>query len=272
MIFRKTTFRKKSSLSIMFSGLLLTSTLLVAANNDILATVNGQTISTEQLNLAASQSKIKPADLTPEQKKMLVDALINRQLVMQEAAKEGYAKKPEVVLRVNALTESYIAASYLAEKAKEIKIDDKELQDYYDKNVLKNTPKEYQARHILVKTEAEAQSLIKEIEAGADFSKLAKEKSIDAGSGAKGGELGWFTAQNMVAPFSQAVSGLKKGELSKTPIQSDFGWHVIILDDERSLKPAEYEKVKIEIEKIILKQRLNEYILGLNARADIKRN
>lgn len=264
--------RKKLSLPIILSGLLLASPLLVAADNDVLATVNGQSITTEQLNLAATQSKIKPEDLTAEQKKLLLDALINRQLVMQEATKAGYDKKADVTLRINALTESYIAASYLAEKAKDVKIDDQELKDFYEKNVVNNAPKEYKARHILVKNEAEAQALIKEIQAGADFSKLAKEKSTDSGSGAKGGDLGWFNTSDMVAPFSEAVAGLKKGELAKTPVQSQFGWHVIILDDERTAKPADFEQVKGEIEKLMLKEKLNEYILSLNAKADIKRN
>ena len=265
-------FIKKVSLSVMFSGLLLASSSIVADDNKVLATVNGQAITTEQLDLAATQSKIKPADLTPEQKTLLTDALINRQLILQQAEKAGYDKKPDIVLRVNALTESYIAASYLAEKAKDIKVDEQELRDYYEKNVVSKAPKEYKARHILVKTQEEAQALIKELDAGADFSKLAKEKSTDTGSGAKGGDLGWFTTKDMVGPFSEAVAKLKKGELSKTPVQSQFGWHVIILDDERTAKPAEFEQVKDSIEKVVLKEKLNVYINELNAKADIKRN
>ncbi len=265
-------FRKKISLSVVFSGLLLSSPILLALDKNVIATVNGQTITTEQLNLAASQSKINPEALTPEQNKLLLDALINRQLVMQQAVKDGFDKKPETVSRVSALTESYIAASYLAEKAKEIKFDEKELQDYYEKNVVSNAPKEYKARHILVNNEAEAQALIKEIEGGADFSTLAKEKSIDTASGAKGGDLGWFSSNDMVAVFSEAVAGLKKGELSKSPVKSQFGWHVIILDDERTAKPADYAQVKDSIEKVILKEKLNAYIIDLNSKADIKRN
>ena len=133
-----------------------------------------------------------------------------------------------------------------------------------------NIGKEYKARHILVKTEAEAKALIAKIDSGADFSKLAKEKSTDTGSGANGGDLGWFSKQDMVASFSQAVANMKKGELNKTPIKSQFGWHVIILDDERDVTPPELSKLKSEIDKIIIKEKLNSYLTDLNAQATIQ--
>ncbi len=249
------------------TSLLLSTPLM--AEDTVLATVNGIDVTQSQLEIAAAQSKVDLTKITAEQKKLLTEALINRQLVLDEALKAGFDKKPDIASRVKALTESYIAANYLATIAKEFKIDNKTMRDYYDKYVVANTPKEYKARHILVKLEDEAKAIIKDIEGGADFSKLAKEKSTDAGSSVRGGDLGWFTEQDMVAPFSKMVAGLKKGQLGKTPVKSQFGWHVIILDDIRTTTPPTFDAVKANIEKVLIKQKLNKYLDELNAKAKV---
>ncbi len=251
---------KKTALGLALSALLISSSALLAEDK-VIANVNGEDISENQLEIAATQSKVDYKNITPEQRKLLTEALVNRQLVLQEAIKAGFDKKPEVVI--------YIAANYLATIAESFKVSDTEIKTFYDKNVLQNTTKEYKARHILVKTEAEAVVLISQIENGADFSKLAKEKSTDTGSGSKGGDLGWFSEKDMVQPFAKAVADLKKGELSKKPVQSQFGWHVIILDDERKTTPPPLESVKAEIEKILIKEKLNQYLNDLNAKAKI---
>ncbi|MCW8929415.1 MAG: peptidylprolyl isomerase [Gammaproteobacteria bacterium] len=254
----------------VFSGLLLTNTALMAEEDKVIATVNADAITESQLEIAATQSKVNYKEITPDQKKLLTEALINRQLVLSEAIKAQFDKTPDIAARVKALTDSYVAANYLATIAKEFKIDEAAMKAYYDKNVVGNTPNEFKARHILVKTEDEAKALIKEIEGGADFSALAKEKSTDTGSGSRGGDLGWFTEQDMVAPFSKKVASLKKGELSKTPVNSQFGWHVIILDDTRKTTPPEFNAVKQNIEKVLIKEQLNQYLDDLNTKATIK--
>ncbi len=259
---------KKTALGLALSALLISSSALLAEDK-VIANVNGEDISESQLEIAATQSKVDYKNITPEQRKLLTEALVNRQLVLQEAIKAGFDKKPEVAARVKALIDSYIAANYLATVAESFKVSDAEIKAFYDKNVLQNTSKEYRARHILVKTEAEAVALISQIENGADFSKLAKEKSTDTGSGSKGGDLGWFGEKDMVQPFAKAIAGLKKGELSRKPVQSQFGWHVIILDDERKTTPPPLERVKAEIEKILIKEKLNQYLDDLNAKAKI---
>lgn len=263
------TSRKKLIFAASFSALLLTTITPLMAEDKVLATVNGQSVTESQLEIAAAQSKVNYKEITPAQKKLLTEALINRQLVLDAAVKAKYDKTPDITARVKALTESYIAANYLATIAKEFKIDEQSMKAYYDKNVVGNTPKEYKARHILVKTEDEAKALIKDLEGGADFAKLAKEKSTDTGSASRGGDLGWFTEQDMVAPFSKAAAGLKKGELGKTPVSSQFGWHVIILDDVRIMPAPEYTAVKENIKKVLLKEKLNQYLDGLNSKATI---
>lgn len=263
-----TSLNKKRILTFAFASLMFSATQ-VLAEDKVLATVNGQDITESQLEIAATQSKVDYQTLTPEQKKLLTEALINRQLVLQEAIKANYDKEKDIAARVKALTESYIAANYLAKLAGEYSIPEKDLKDYYDTQVVGNTPKEYKARHILVKTEDEAKALIKEIQGGADFSKLAKEKSTDAGSASRGGDLGWFTEQDMVPAFSKAIAQLKKGQLGKTPVNSQFGWHVIILDDERTTPPPEFNAVKDNIEKLLVKEKLNEYLSDLNKNAKV---
>ena len=260
---------KNLVLALACSGLFLASSPL-AAEDKILATVNGQNVTESQLEIAAAQSKIDFKAITPEQKKLLTEALINRQLVLGEAIKANYNNDPDIKARVKALTDSYIAANYLATIAEKMNSSEDEMKAYYNKNVVPNVPKEYKARHILVKTEDEAKTLIKEIDSGADFSKLAKEKSTDSGSASKGGDLGWFTEQDMVASFSKAVAGLKKGELAKSPVKSQFGWHVIILDDERSAAAPEFSAVKDEINRVLIKIKLNQYLNDLNAKAKIQ--
>ena len=262
------TTSSKLVFAVTFSSLLITSSPLMAEDK-VLATVNGQDVTESQLEIAATQSKVNFKEITPVQKKLLTEALINRQLVLDEAIKANFDKTPDIVARVKALTESYVAANYLATIAREFKIDEASMKAYYEKNVVNKTPKEFKARHILVKTEDEAKTLIIDIEGGADFSKLAKEKSTDTGSASRGGDLGWFTEQDMVAPFSKMAASLKKGELGKVPVNSQFGWHVIILDDIRSIKPPEFNAVKLDIEKILIKEKLNQYLDDLNAKATI---
>ncbi|MCP3849018.1 MAG: peptidylprolyl isomerase [Gammaproteobacteria bacterium] len=266
-----TTLIKKSltTLSTIALSTLVLGSSVSMAEDTVLATVNGDNITESQLEIAAIQSKINYKEITAVQKKLLTEALINRQLVLGEAVKAKFDKTPGIATRVKALTESYIAANYLASVAKEFNIDEAAIKAYYDKNVVANATSEYKARHILVKTEDEAKALIKELEAGAEFSKLAKEKSTDTGSGSRGGDLGWFAEQDMVAPFAQKVASLKKGELSKTAVNSQFGWHVIILDDTRKTTPPEFSAVKEEIEKVLIKEQLNKYLDDLNASAKI---
>lgn len=259
---------KKLTLALAFAGLCGLATPLIASDA-VIAVVNGDKITESQLKLAATQSQIDYAAITPEQKKAFTDALVNRQLVLQEAIKAKYDKDADIIAQVKALTDSYIAANYLTTIAKAFKVDEKEVKAYYDEKVIPNMPKEYKARHILVKEESEAKTLIIEIEGGADFSTLAKEKSIDTGSGANGGDLGWFTGQNMVPSFIEAVSVMKKGEVSKTAVKSQFGWHIIILDDERAATPPKFDEVKQDIEKVIIKEKLNQYLNDLNSSAKI---
>ncbi len=253
----------------MLSSLILSSSPLFAEDKT-LATVNGHDIPESQLKIVAIQNKIDYEQITPNQKKHLTQALISRQLLLEEAAKKKFDQTPEITATLKALTESYIASTYLITIAQGIKIDEAKIKTYYEKNIVAKAQKEYKARHILVKSEDEAKALIKELEDGADFATLAKEKSTDVGSGSRGGDLGWFSAQDMVAPLYQMVATLKKGELGKTAVKSQFGWHVIIMDGTRSIKPPEFKAIKEDIKKVLIKEELNQYIEVLKTSANVE--
>jgi len=130
--------------------------------------------------------------------------------------------------------------------------------------------KEYNARHILVKTEAEAKDIIAQLGKGGDFAKIAKEKSLDPGSKDKGGDLGWFSPAGMVKPFSDAVVGLKKNAVTDTPVQTQFGWHVIKLIDSRAAQVPSYDKVKDGLERNLQQRKLEKMMLGLKDKAKIE--
>ncbi|HSR02919.1 MAG TPA: peptidylprolyl isomerase, partial [Methylophilaceae bacterium] len=130
--------------------------------------------------------------------------------------------------------------------------------------------KEYNARHILVKTEGEAKDIIAQLKKGTDFAKLAKEKSLDPGSKEKGGDLGWFSPAGMVKPFSDVVQNLKKGDLTEAPVQTQFGWHVIKLVDTRATQVPAYDKVKDGLERTLQQRKLEKLMLGLKDKAKIE--
>ena len=132
-----------------------------------------------------------------------------------------------------------------------------------------NLGNEYKAKHILVKTEEEAKKLIAELDKGADFSALAKKSSIDP-MGSDGGDLGWFTADRMVAPFSEAVVNLENGHYTKQPVQTQFGWHVILREESRTLNPPPLDAVKDQIRSLLQRQKVQSLLDSLRKTANVE--
>ena len=128
--------------------------------------------------------------------------------------------------------------------------------------------KEYKARHILLANEADAQAVVTALDEGADFAELAKEKSTGP-SGPQGGDLGWFSPDNMVPPFAEAVQSMSKGSYSETPVQTQFGWHVILLEDERELEAESYESMEGKLKEQARRQVLNAYVTELRQGAEV---
>jgi peptidyl-prolyl cis-trans isomerase C len=162
--------------------------------------------------------------------------------------------------------------TYLQDFIKKNPVSEAATKAEYDKLKTQMGDKEYKARHILVATEAEAKDIIAQLGKGGNFDKIAKEKSSDPGSKDKGGDLGWFSPSGMVKPFSDATVGLKKGGVTQTPVQTQFGWHVIQLEDTRTAQPPAYDKVKDGLQKQLQQQKLEKVLTDLRAKAKVVTN
>ncbi len=160
--------------------------------------------------------------------------------------------------------------AYLADFMKKNPVSEADKKAAYEDYKKELGDKEFNARHILVKTEAEAKDIIAQLNKGTDFAKLAKEKSLDPGSKEKGGDLGWFSPAGMVKPFSDATTALKKGALTSTPVQTQFGWHVIKLIDTRATQVPPYDKVEDGLERTLQQRKLEKMMLGLKDKAKIE--
>lgn len=236
-----------------------------AADAKVLATVNGKTITQQDYdNFVKENPKGAKAD-----QKQVLNELITRELVYQDALKKGLDKDKEVLAKLEAVRQNLILGAALEKAMTSPAITDAELKKIYDARVAEFKVQEYKARHILVKTKEEAEKVITELDMGGDFAELAKKKSTGP-TGKNGGDLGWFAPQQMVPEFGQAVSQMKKGEYTKSPVQTKFGWHVIKLEDTRSAKPPTFEEVKPQLKKVAEQKRANDYLQSLKAKADIK--
>lgn len=236
------------------------------------ATVNGTSISKDLFEFYVKNAAGKAAsELTLEQRQQLLDNLINGELVAQQAAKDGLDKTGDTpaileLSRVQALQQAATEAYF-----KDKKSTDEELKAEYDTQVAALPKQEFRARHILVADQAAAQKIIDDLKKGAKFEDLAKKQSTDTGSGAKGGELGWFSPANMVKPFADAVVALKKGETTQTPVQSQYGWHVIQLEETRDYTPPPFDSVKDRVGQIVQQKKWKAYIDQLTKTAKIEK-
>ena len=241
------------------------------ATADAVAIVNGVPISRDvwELFVKTRTRGGTVDDLTPEQTKETLDSLIEMYVAAQQAEKEGLSSGEDGA-RLELMRQSALAdmagRKYLEGKDPT----PEELQAEYDKQVAQMPQLEYKARHILVDSEDKARELISGLGKGADFATLAKENSSDS-SAQEGGDLGWFAPGRMVKPFADAVQALEKGAYTKEPVQSQFGWHVIKLDDTRPLTPPAFEDVKSQIEQMVTQRKFQDYLDEIAKTAKIER-
>jgi peptidyl-prolyl cis-trans isomerase C len=201
----------------------------------VLATVNGMPITQGTLNeFVRIQAHGQLPELNPVQRASLIKTLVNMELLAQDARKNGVDKKPDVQTQLQLSANDLLAEKDAQDYMAKHQPSDADIKAAYDAQMKGFDPHEYKARHILVKDQATAQGIIAQLNKGANFATLAKKNSLDTKSGADGGELGdWFPADGMVPEFSAAVMKLKKGEITPTPVQTQYGWHVIQLEDVR---------------------------------------
>jgi peptidyl-prolyl cis-trans isomerase C len=224
------------------------------------ATVNGTPISREAYDFYLKNLlQGKPAtDLTAEQKNQVLDDLIRMQLIADQGLKDGLDKDPEISARLQVWRLRVLAEAESQKYLKDKEPTDAELHAEYDTQVAAMDKTEYHARHILVSTKELAEQLTKKIKGGAKFEDVAKAESTD-GSKTNGGDLGWFTLARMVKPFGDAVKGLKKGEVTAEPVQTQFGWHIIKLEDTREVTPPPFDQVKNQITNVVIQKKLQAY-------------
>ena len=233
-----------------------------------LVSVNGTVLTNKDLEdfmTAMSNSRNQPMP-----RDAALNTLIDRELLYQEALAKGIDKKPDVIRELNEQRRSLLANVAITEMLGTQPATDQELRKVYKERVLDQKVTEYKARHILVKTEGEAKDIIAQLDKGGDFSALAKAKSLDTGSGAKGGDLGWFSPTQMVPEFAQATEALKKGTYTKQPVKSQFGWHVILLDDTRPVKPPTFDELKTRLEGVVQGEHVSAYVESLRKKAKIE--
>jgi len=205
--------------------------------------------------------------------------MISMQLLAAQAVKDGLDSDPDVLARLHVARVRLLADAAETKFLKGKEPTDAELHAEYDEQVGKLDKVEYHARHILIADKDDkgasnkplGEQIIKKLKAGAKFDDLAKQYSIDTGTKAKGGDLGWFGAGRMVKPFSDAVAGLKKGEITPEPVETQFGWHIIELEDTRDATPPPFDNVKEQLKKIVLQKQFQAYLDGLKKQATIEK-
>lgn len=237
-----------------------------STDNPVVATVNGTALTTR--DLAAFSRTLAPQGQTLGREEAL-QALVDRELLYQEALAKGYDKLPNVVSELDNQKRALLSNVAVSEAMRGKQPTDAEMRKIYQDKVATKNVKEFKARHILVPTEAEAKDVIAQLDKGANFSDLAKTKSKDRASAENGGDLGWFSAGQMVPQFSQAVTTLDKGKYTKTPVRTQFGYHVVVLDDTRKVDPPSFDSIKDRLAEVVQSQKIGEYLETLRKKAKI---
>jgi peptidyl-prolyl cis-trans isomerase C len=241
-----------------------------ASKSPAVATVNGKAITQSRVDYIAKQGAGSGRSDTPESRKAIIDQLTMQAVVAEEAIKKGLDKSPEVAEQIAVISQSVLANAYVQDFIKNNPVSDDMLKAEYERIKATITGTEYKARHILVAKEAEARDIIATLKKDpASFGKLAMEKSKDPGSKAKGGDLGWFDLGRMVPEFGAAVAALKKGKFTQEPVKTQFGYHVIQLEDSKPIEAPPFEEVKPSLAQQVQQQNLKKQLDDLKAKAKI---
>lgn len=233
------------------------------------ATVNGKTIAQSRVDslLAAQIAQGQPD--SPQLRNAVREELVRREILVQEAEKKGFDKKADVQAQMAMARQSVLIGAYLNDFVKSHPVTDEMLKKEYEDIRKALGEKEYKTRHILVDTEDEAKAIIDKLKKGDKFEDLAKQ-SKDPGSKERGGDLGWANQAAYVKPFSDAMAKLEKGKFTETAVKSDFGWHVIQLDDVRAQVFPPFDSVKQQLQARLQEQEVHRYVAELRQKAKIQ--
>ncbi len=231
--------------------------------------VNGTPVSAEMADLLIQEEVSKGAPNDAELRNAVRDELVRREVLAQEARKQGLEKRADVVARLSLTRQGILVGGYINDWLNKRPISDAALRAEYDRLVGSMSATEYRVRHIQTDKEDAAKALIQKLQAGAKFEDLAKE-SIDQGSRDSGGEIGWVSPKGVPEAFGKAIESLEKGKFSPIPVQTPFGYHVIKVEDTRKAVPPKFEERKDEIRESLQQQALNKHIQELVAKAKVE--
>lgn len=234
-----------------------------------LAVVNGKPIPSARADVMIKQLAAQGQPDSPQLREMVKEELINREILIQEADKRGLSNSPEVKNQVEIARQSIAIRALVQDYLKKNPVSDAEIQAEYDKFKSQAGDKEYHARHILVDKEEEAKAIITKLKGGAKFEELAKQ-SKDPGSASSGGDLDWASPASFVKPFADAMVALQKGQITETPVKTQFGYHVIKLEDVRAAKLPSLEEVKPQIAESLQQKKLQAFQDDLRKKAKIQ--
>jgi peptidyl-prolyl cis-trans isomerase C len=245
----------------------LSATAALAQN---VAIVNGKAVPKTRLDALSAQIERSGRPVTPEMQGQIREEVIAREIFMQEADKRGLAQSEDYRSQMELARQSILIRELFNDFQKKNPVTDTEMKAEYDKFVAANGGKEYKARHILVEKEDQAKAIIASLKKGGKFEDIAKKQSKDPGSGANGGDLDWAAANSYVPEFSQAMVKLNKGQLTDAPVKTQFGWHVIRVDDVRDTQLPSFDQVKPQMQQQMQQERLGKFQEELRAKAKIE--
>lgn len=233
------------------------------------ATVNGTAIPSAWADAMITEQKAQGAPDSEQLRKAVTEELVRREVLAQEARKKGLDKQPVTAAQMDLARQAVLIRASLQDFVKTNPVSDAEIKAEYDKIKGNLGEKEYKVRHILVEKEDDAKGIIGKLQAGQKFDDLAKD-SKDPGSKDKGGDLGWANPGMFVKPFSEAMVKLEKGKFTPQPVKSDFGYHVILLEDVRPLKAPGFDEVKPQLQQRLQQQKVEQHVMDLRSKAVIK--
>jgi peptidyl-prolyl cis-trans isomerase C len=233
------------------------------------ATVNGVAIPKSRVDIVVRAQQQRGVPDSEGLRNEIKEQLIVREIVAQEAAKKGLAKNPDVLAQLELSRQEVLWGAYIAEFIKNTPISDAQIKTEYERVKAQRGDKEYRVRHILVEKEDEAKQVIADLKKGRKFEELAKQ-SKDPGSKDRGGDLDWNAPAGYVKPFADAMVKLTKGRYTETPVQTQFGWHVIMLEDVRDTKFPTLEEAKPQIAQALQQQQFTKSLQDLRTKAKVE--
>ena len=241
-----------------------------AAQGTTIAKVNGVAVPRARQDLLMQQQGTRGMPDNEQTRAMVRDELINREVLYQEAQRTGVGKKPEVQAQLDMARQEVVVSAYVRDWVRTHPVSDADVQKEYDRVKSEQGDKEYRARHILVETEDQAKSLIEDLKKGAKFEDLATKNSKDPGSAQRGGDLDWNAPGTFDKQFADAMVKLEKGKYTDKPVQTRFGYHIIMLEDVRPIKFPVLNEVRQRITQSLTQHKIDELVKSLRAKAKVE--